>query len=70
MSGDELIKLIPKWAKVIGPRKAKRLLITEDVGASTADFMVRGEYHSSPGEEMEGKIRRAMSEFLVSLEAS
>lgn len=70
MNGDELIKLVPKWAKKIGHRQAKRKLVIEDVGISTADLMVRGEYYSSPGVDMVNKLQLAMKDFLAELAAS
>lgn len=70
MNGDELKKMIPKWALKIGVQKAERELIVMGIGVSTATHLVRGTYVSTPKELLSQKLRLAMKDFLAELAAS
>ncbi len=47
---ERALKLVKKWVEKVGPGEAKRRLINEKIGFSTADKIVRDDYISTPGE--------------------
>lgn len=70
MNGDELKKLVPKWAAKIGSQRARKELILLDLGLSTAEALVSGRYASTPKAMVCEKLRLAMKDFIAELEAS
>lgn len=66
MNGNELKKLVPAWAEVVGVRKARLALQQAGLSYSLTEKLIKGQYYSEPKGHTVDALRLVLKDFIQS----
>ncbi len=64
MNSEELKKIVPKWANLLGHSEAKMALLRAGLGYTTACLLIKGSYKSELKDRIISLLYKALGDYI------